>query len=419
MAVRQYLNSYLLLLVVNALNLVASGLIIAICIVNIVDGAPPTNVVIYNAYSACLFLALLAAEFRPPAFVADSTKFLLTYRGRGLLYTFFGCLVYTNTIFNIAACIFIETLGVTLFVLSWVNLVPPRYGLLYNWGQWTQLANPRLGRDSPANNFSPGSVAGDHKPAIMTDYQTARIRMGYLTGGGGSHLSPHPLASLASSSSSPSLSSSPDTAPPPPRYHYTVNTPTGPGYRVDATTSNIRRSKTTCDAPFRYSPYICTATPVRSASPRLHDHQYSGIPYCNNPSPLDPATPTILVSAATSTNPHMNAAEHPCAPPPSSGSPALSPYPAAINNTNNNATAGGTSSLMDKLEDITKTLDNDNFESKSAAITPTPSSKSSFRHSNPLSPTSRLSSDATPSSLISLSTTVAPVRRKSTTIRFA
>ncbi|KAJ1920075.1 hypothetical protein H4219_001604 [Mycoemilia scoparia] len=176
-----FFGSYLLQLAVNVLNIIACCLLVGVSVINIVKHESPTNVIIYNVYTACLFLALVVAEFKPPVFVAEQMRFLLTYRGRGLLYTFFGCLVYTSVTFNIVACIFISTLGVALFVLSWVSLASPRHDIRYNWNQFVQHRTPGVPESYSSSSYGlgfDGIVATKNVP--VDEYHKTRRQMGYL-----------------------------------------------------------------------------------------------------------------------------------------------------------------------------------------------------------------------------------------------
>ncbi|KAJ2029046.1 hypothetical protein IWW57_001885 [Coemansia sp. S610] len=131
-----YLNRYLLLLAFNMLNVIAFGAIVSVAAVNIADHTSPTNLIIYYAYTGLLSLALFVAEFRAPRLLSSQARFLFTYTGRGLLFTYFGCIVYTNTLYNVVACIYTVSLGVVYLVVAWVPVVPLQSGVLYNWSRW-------------------------------------------------------------------------------------------------------------------------------------------------------------------------------------------------------------------------------------------------------------------------------------------
>ncbi|KAJ1959660.1 hypothetical protein GGI12_004224 [Dipsacomyces acuminosporus] len=131
-----YFNIYLLLLLFNVLNAVAFGAIISVAVKNIIAHNSPTHLIIYYAYTGALSLALLLSEFRTPRLLSVQMRFLSTYTGRGILLTYFGCIVYTNTLYNIIACVYTVTLGVFYLVIAWVPLVPLQHGIQYNWVRW-------------------------------------------------------------------------------------------------------------------------------------------------------------------------------------------------------------------------------------------------------------------------------------------
>ncbi|KAJ2630003.1 hypothetical protein H4R22_002972 [Coemansia sp. RSA 1290] len=133
-----FLNRYLLLLAFNVLNVVAFGAIVSVAVVNIVDHKAPTNLIIYYAYTGLLSLSLLLSEVRAPRSLNSQARFLFTYTGRGIVLTYFGCIVYTNKLFNVIACIYTVSLGVVYLVVAWVPFIPIQHGLLYNWSRWRQ-----------------------------------------------------------------------------------------------------------------------------------------------------------------------------------------------------------------------------------------------------------------------------------------
>ncbi|KAI8319016.1 hypothetical protein GQ54DRAFT_266034 [Martensiomyces pterosporus] len=139
-----YLNIYLLLLLFNVLNVIAFGAIVSVAVVNIIARSSPTNMIIYYAYTGILCLALLLSEFRAPRLLGVQMRFLFTYSGRGILLTYFGCIVYTNTLYNIVACVYTVTLGVFYLVIAWVPLVPLQHGIQYNWSRWCSEGVTRL-----------------------------------------------------------------------------------------------------------------------------------------------------------------------------------------------------------------------------------------------------------------------------------
>ncbi|KAJ2158241.1 hypothetical protein GGF46_003918 [Coemansia sp. RSA 552] len=136
-----WLNRYLLLLLFNVLNVVAFGAIVAVAVANIIKSGAPTNLLIYYGYTGLLSLALLVSELRAPRLLNAQARFLFTYTGRGVVLTYFGCIVYTTHLLNVVACIYTVSLGVVYFVVAWVPFVSMQNGLLYNWRRWSRGAS--------------------------------------------------------------------------------------------------------------------------------------------------------------------------------------------------------------------------------------------------------------------------------------
>ncbi|KAJ1642035.1 hypothetical protein LPJ64_006079 [Coemansia asiatica] len=131
-----YINRYLLLLAFNVLNILAFGVIVSVAIVNIVDHKAPTNLIIYYAYTGVLSLSLMLSELRIPRLLNSQARFLFSYTGRGIVLTYFGCIVYTNKLYGVIACAYTVSLGVLYMVVAWLPFVPLQHGILYNWSRW-------------------------------------------------------------------------------------------------------------------------------------------------------------------------------------------------------------------------------------------------------------------------------------------
>ncbi|KAJ1729998.1 hypothetical protein LPJ72_004681 [Coemansia sp. Benny D160-2] len=149
-----FLNRYLLLLVFNVLNIVAFGAIVSVAVINIVDHNAPTNLIIYYAYTGLLSLGLLFSEISVPRLLNAQARFLFTYTGRGILLTYFACVVYTNSLYNVIACIFTVSLGVVYFVVAWVPFVPLHNGLVCNFSRWRSEGNRQLHHSSASMPYS-------------------------------------------------------------------------------------------------------------------------------------------------------------------------------------------------------------------------------------------------------------------------
>ncbi|KAF9359366.1 hypothetical protein BGX26_012484 [Mortierella sp. AD094] len=70
-----------------------------------------------------------------------------TYRGRGLTYLFFGCLVASRIAFNLYGGIIVVCMGLAFFILSYVKMIPPLDGLILNYrklDQWKEQKHFRV-----------------------------------------------------------------------------------------------------------------------------------------------------------------------------------------------------------------------------------------------------------------------------------
>ncbi|KAJ1797273.1 hypothetical protein LPJ59_003245 [Coemansia sp. RSA 2399] len=165
-----FLNRYLLLLAFNVLNAVAFGAIVSVAVINIIAHDAPTNLIIYYGYTGLLSLALLFSEIRVPRLLNAQARFLFTYTGRGILLTYFGCIVYTSSLYNVIACIFTVSLGVVYFVVAWVPFVPLHNGLLYNFSRWRIEGTGQLRSSSETIPYSSQQQQQHDEESVVLGY---------------------------------------------------------------------------------------------------------------------------------------------------------------------------------------------------------------------------------------------------------
>ncbi|KAJ2703342.1 hypothetical protein H4R19_005315 [Coemansia spiralis] len=166
------LNHYLLLLLFNVLNVVAFGVITAVAVVNVVDRAAPTNLLVYYGYTGLLSLVLFLSELRAPRLLQAQARFLFTYTGRGIILTYFGCILYNdNHTFNVFACIYAVSLGVVYLVVAWVPFVSAQHGLLHNWSRWLNEGAPPRRASAPVDVTSRPSGAAHGWPLEKPSYR--------------------------------------------------------------------------------------------------------------------------------------------------------------------------------------------------------------------------------------------------------
>ncbi|KAK3806640.1 MAG: COPI associated protein-domain-containing protein [Benniella sp.] len=132
-------------LFINALNIVLYLTILVAACLNIAEA--PINFIILNVFAASIACLLVVSEVRLPRLTYEYFRFLCTYRGRGMTYLFFGCLVVSKTPFNLYGGIIVVCMGLAFLMLSYVKLVPPLDGLLLNYkklGQWKEQKHFRV-----------------------------------------------------------------------------------------------------------------------------------------------------------------------------------------------------------------------------------------------------------------------------------
>ncbi|KAI1315938.1 hypothetical protein EDD11_000188 [Mortierella claussenii] len=129
----------ILSLVINALNIAIYLIVLVAACLNIVKVS--VNFIILNTFAASFAALLIISEIWLPQLTYKYFRFLCTYRGRGLTYLFFGCLVASRIPFNLYGSIIVVCMGIAFFMLSYVRVIPPLDGLILNYkklGQWKE-----------------------------------------------------------------------------------------------------------------------------------------------------------------------------------------------------------------------------------------------------------------------------------------
>ncbi|KAI9298189.1 hypothetical protein K502DRAFT_362621 [Neoconidiobolus thromboides FSU 785] len=129
---RSYINLYTIAIIFNILNIGFYCLILAasvLCILNEV-----VNVVVINSFSGVSCLLLVVNEIHTSKLTYNYFKFLVTFRGRGLLYLLLSFIVYQKGIdFNLVVTYFGVSLGLFFFIISFVPHILPLNDLRNNW----------------------------------------------------------------------------------------------------------------------------------------------------------------------------------------------------------------------------------------------------------------------------------------------
>ncbi|KAF9438758.1 hypothetical protein BGZ76_005064 [Entomortierella beljakovae] len=135
----------ILSLFINGLNIFLYLIILVAACLNIVEAS--VNFIILNAFAAAFACLLIVSEIRLPQLTYEYFRFLCTYRGRGLTYLFFGCLVASRIAFNLYGGIMVVCMGLAFFLLSYVKMIPPLDGLILNYkklDQWKEQKHFRV-----------------------------------------------------------------------------------------------------------------------------------------------------------------------------------------------------------------------------------------------------------------------------------
>ncbi|KAF9184737.1 hypothetical protein BGZ51_003164 [Haplosporangium sp. Z 767] len=135
----------ILSLFINSLNITLYLIILIAACLNITEAS--VNFIILNAFAACFACLLIISEIRLPQLTYEYFRFLCTYRGRGMTYLFFGCLVASRIPFNLYGGIIVVCMGLAFIVLSYVTLIPPLDGFILNYkklDQWKEQKHFRV-----------------------------------------------------------------------------------------------------------------------------------------------------------------------------------------------------------------------------------------------------------------------------------
>ncbi|KAF9143774.1 hypothetical protein BG015_000309 [Linnemannia schmuckeri] len=135
----------ILSLFVNSLNIALYLIILVASCLNVIEAS--VNFIVLNVFAASFACLLIVSEIRLPQLTYEYFRFLCTYRGRGLTYLFFGCLIASPIPFNLYGGIIVVCMGLAFFMLSYVSLIPPLDGFILNYkklDQWKEQKHFRV-----------------------------------------------------------------------------------------------------------------------------------------------------------------------------------------------------------------------------------------------------------------------------------
>ncbi|KAI8059035.1 COPI associated protein-domain-containing protein [Gilbertella persicaria] len=125
-------------LIFNGVNIILYALVVVAVIFKCIKGNFADIVMgIYGIVMAALMIVNELQEFE---FSYHYFYFLSTYRGRGFLMVFFGCLVLDTGIVNIVVGTLVLAAGLLYIILSFTSNFPPPNPITINWRNWNDFS---------------------------------------------------------------------------------------------------------------------------------------------------------------------------------------------------------------------------------------------------------------------------------------
>ncbi|KAI9322407.1 hypothetical protein BX666DRAFT_1894554 [Dichotomocladium elegans] len=139
---------HILSLVLNGINMSLCLLVIVACVFKSINGSFSEIVIcIYGGIIAALCIINEAVSFD---ISFEYFRFLSIYRGRSMVFIFFGCLVLDNSVVNIVAGTLNLTMGSVYMIMSFITpaFVPPN-PVSINWQNWKDFSAEGLDLPRP------------------------------------------------------------------------------------------------------------------------------------------------------------------------------------------------------------------------------------------------------------------------------
>ncbi|KAG2183328.1 hypothetical protein INT43_006333 [Umbelopsis isabellina] len=141
----------------NFINIAFYLLVIAAASYKCVDSN--FSQIVLCIYGDIIAAALVINEIRSPILTQEYFRFLCIYRGRGLVFFFFGCLVLAKDVLNIIVGTLTLCLGLFYVILSFISSIPPPNSLVINWQNWKDFSAEGLDILRPRNSTLESAAA--------------------------------------------------------------------------------------------------------------------------------------------------------------------------------------------------------------------------------------------------------------------
>ncbi|CDS03027.1 hypothetical protein LRAMOSA00429 [Lichtheimia ramosa] len=159
----------------NILSLTFNGINIALCLLVIAAAIIKAIKGNFSQIVMCIYGGVVAALFIINEVISSELSFryfyfLATYRGRGLIFIFFGCLVLDDTVVNIVAGTLNLTMGLVYIIMSFITpeFIPPN-PMTINWQNWKDFSAEGLDLSRPKPMMEQTKIP--HPPTIETSQQ--------------------------------------------------------------------------------------------------------------------------------------------------------------------------------------------------------------------------------------------------------
>ncbi|KAG2222620.1 hypothetical protein INT45_008284 [Circinella minor] len=129
----------ILSLTLNGINILFCLLVIAACIYKCIQAE--FSVIVMCIYGGIIAALLVINEMKAIEISLTYAYFLATYRGRSLIFIFFGCLILDKGVLNIVAGTLNLSLGLVYMIMSFIiPSFPPPNPISINWQNWKDFS---------------------------------------------------------------------------------------------------------------------------------------------------------------------------------------------------------------------------------------------------------------------------------------
>ncbi|OBZ88917.1 hypothetical protein A0J61_03040 [Choanephora cucurbitarum] len=147
----------ILCLTFNAINIILYAFVIVAIIFKCIQGNFAD--IVMGIYGIIIAILMIVNELQEFEFSYHYFYFLSTYRGRGFLMMFFGCLVLDSGIVNIVVGTLTLATGLLYIILSFTSNFPPPNPITINWRNWVDFSAEGL--DLPHHRTANDTVVSE------------------------------------------------------------------------------------------------------------------------------------------------------------------------------------------------------------------------------------------------------------------